>query len=96
MTPSEALNRHRASVRCIVEAHKARNPRVFGSVARGQDTDRSDLDLLIDTTSQTSLFDIADLELELEKLLGVQVHVTTDGSLRGPIRDRIFAEAHQV
>lgn len=63
-------------------------------MARGQDTDRSDLDLLIDTTGQTSLFDIADLELELEKLLGV--HVTTDGSLRGPIRDRIFAGARQV
>jgi predicted nucleotidyltransferase len=79
-----------------VEAHEARNPSVFGSVARDQDTDRSDLDLLIDTTGQTSLFDIADLELELEKLLGVRVHVTTDGSLRDPIRDRIFAEARQV
>jgi predicted nucleotidyltransferase len=65
-------------------------------VARDQDTDRSDFDLLIDMTGRTSLLDIADLELGLEKLLGVRVHVTTDGSLRGPMRDRIFAEARQI
>jgi predicted nucleotidyltransferase len=48
MKPSAALSTHRDAVRRIVEAHRARNPRVFGSAARGEDRDDSDLDLLID------------------------------------------------
>ncbi len=58
MKPSEALNRHREAIRRVIESHRARNVRVFGSVLRGEDTDESDLDLLVDTTPETSLFDI--------------------------------------
>ena len=67
-SPSHAFESHRLSVRRIVEAHQARNPRVFGSIARGEDTAGSDLDLLVDTTDSTSLFDLAAIELELERL----------------------------
>ena len=49
MKPSEALASNRAAIRHVVESHRARNARVFGSVLRGQDTDSSDLDILIDT-----------------------------------------------
>jgi predicted nucleotidyltransferase len=94
--PSELFDTHRTSVRRVVEAHQARNPRVFGSVARGDDTDTSDLDLLVDTTESTSLFDIAAIELELERLMGIPVHVTTVGALRGALRDRVLAEAEPV
>ncbi len=94
--PSQTFNTHRTSIRRVVEAHQAGNPRVFGSVARGEDTEQSDLDLLVDTTDVTSLFDIAAIELELERLMGIPVHVTTSGALRGALRERVFAEAQTV
>lgn len=50
MRPSEALHLHREEIRFIVEQHHARNARVFGSVLSGEDTESSDLDLLVDTT----------------------------------------------
>lgn len=94
--PSEVFDAHRAVIRTVVEAHQARNPRVFGSVARGDDDPGSDLDLLIDTTAATSLFDVAAIELELERLMGVPVHVTTTGALRGRMRERVLSEAAAV
>jgi predicted nucleotidyltransferase len=94
--PSQTFHTNRTSIRRVVEAHEARNPRVFGSVARGDDTEHSDLDLLVDTTGVTSLFDIAAIELELERLMGIPVHVTTSGALLGALRERVFAEAQTV
>ena len=94
--PSQAFATHRPSVRRVVEAHQARNPRVFGSIARGEDTEGSDLDLLVDTTESTLLFDLAAIELELERLIGIPVHVTTSGGLRGALRERVLAEAEPV
>jgi len=95
-TPSQTFDDHRATIRSVVVAHRACNPCVFGSAARGDDTERSDLDLLVDTTGGTSLFDIAAIELELEQLMGVPVHVTTSGALRGALRERVLAEAEAV
>jgi predicted nucleotidyltransferase len=96
MRPSDAFDIHRSTIRSVVEANQARNPRVFGSVARRDDNDQSDVDLLVDTTGSTTLFDIAGIELELERLIGVPVHVTTTAALRGRLRDRILAEARAV
>lgn len=73
MKPSTALQAHRSAVRRVVEAHRARKARVFGSVAAGDDTDGSDLDLLIDPTPETSLMDVAAIQVELEQLLAVPV-----------------------
>lgn len=53
MKPSEALASNRAAIRQVVESHRARNARVFGSVLHGQDTDSSDLDILVDPTPET-------------------------------------------
>ena len=94
--PSQAFKIHRALIRSVVEAHKARNPRVFGSVVRGDDSELSDLDLLVDTTEGTDLFDLAAIELELEQQMGISVQVTTSGTLRGQVRERVFAEAQAV
>lgn len=58
MKPSIAMNAHRAEFREIVQSHRARNARVFGSVADGTDTDSSDLDILIDPTKDTTLLDL--------------------------------------
>lgn len=96
MKPSEALHSHRAAIRSVVEAHRARNARVFGSVARGQDTDASDLDILIDPTPETTLFDIGAIRLELRQLLGVPVDVLTPDALPDGIRTSVLAEARPV
>ena len=58
MKPSLALATHRTEIREIVLAHRALNARVFGSVAQGLDKELSDLDILVDTTSETTLFDL--------------------------------------
>jgi hypothetical protein len=96
MKPSIALDLHRESIRRIVAAHNARNPRVFGSVVHGDDTESSDLDLLIDPTPRTSLFDIGAIRHELLQLLGVRVDVLTPKSLPERFRMEVVAEAVPV
>jgi hypothetical protein len=93
MKPSHALEIHRAAVRQIVARHRACNPRVFGSALRGQDTEASDLDLLIDVQEDTSLFDVGAIQFEVQQLLGVPVDVLTPGDLPERFRDRVLAEA---
>ena len=77
MKPSLALQKNRAAIRTVVERHRARNARVFGSVLRGDDHEGSDLDILIDPTPETTLFDIGAIRHELLQLLGVRVDVLT-------------------
>lgn len=96
MKPSIAFQNNRRAIRTIVERHNARNPRVFGSVIRGADTDGSDLDILIDTTEDTSLFDIGAIHAELTELLGVDVDVLTPDSLPERWRAEVINEALQV
>ena len=82
MKPSEALASNRAAIRQVVESHRARNARVFGSVLHGQDTDSSDLDILVDPTPETTLLDIGAIRHDLSKLLGVSVDVLTPNCWR--------------
>ncbi len=96
MKPSVALASHRATIRRIVESHRARNPRVFGSVVHGDDTDDSDLDILVDPTPDTTLFDIGAIRHELLQLLGVPVDVLTPKALPDKFRARVLAEAVPV
>ena len=94
--PSDALQSHRAAVRRIVAAHRASNPRVFGSALLGTDTDASDLDLLVDPTPETTLFDIGAMRLALQRLLGVPVDVLTPNGLPDAFRARVLAVATPV
>lgn len=96
MKPSEALNSNRAAIRRIVESHRARNARVFGSVLHGRDTDSSDLDILVDPTPETTLFDIGAIRHELGNLLGVSVDVLTPNALPDRFRSAVLAEARPV
>jgi uncharacterized protein len=96
MKPSEALASHRATIRRIVEQNRACNARVFGSVLRGADTEGSDLDLLSDTTPDTSLMDVATIQVELERLLGVSVDVLTPKALPEQFRSAVIAQAQPV
>jgi predicted nucleotidyltransferase len=96
MKPSQALASHRDAIRRVVESHRARNARVFGSVVHGDDTDDSDLDILIDPTPQTTLFDIGAIRHELLQLLGVPVDVVTPKALPEKFRDTVLSEAVPV
>lgn len=96
MKPSEALQSHRAAIRSVVRSHRALNARVFGSVLHGRDTEESDLDILVDPTSETTLFDISAIRIELRKLLGVPVDVLTPNALPDNVRAAVLAEALPV
>jgi uncharacterized protein len=96
MKPSAALNRHREEVRRLAMAHRTRNPRVFGSVMKGQDREGSDLDLLVEPTAETTLLDIAALRLQLRAMLGVPVDVLTPAALPDHLRAAILGSAEPV
>jgi predicted nucleotidyltransferase len=96
MKPSVALNAHRAEIREIVLTHRALNARVFGSVIHGTDTDTSDLDILIDPTEDTTLFDLGAIRYKLRNLLGVPVDILTPNSLPDSFRDRVIKEAQPI
>ncbi len=96
MHPSTALESHRESIVQVVESHNALNPRVFGSVAHGTDSEDSDLDILIDPTPKTSLMDEAKIQVELEAILGVKVDVLTPNALPDRFRHIVLAEAVTV
>jgi hypothetical protein len=93
MKPSDALQTHSATVRAVVQAHRASNARVFGSVLHGRDTEDSDLDILIDPTPETTLFDISAIRMKLRQILGVRVDVLTSNGLPEKYRAAVFAEA---
>lgn len=96
MKPSLALASNRDAIRRVVESHRACNPRVFGSVIHGDDTEDSDLDILIDPTPETTLFDIGAIRHELLQLLGVPVDVLTPKALPDKFRATVLAEAVPV
>lgn len=96
MKPSEALNLNREAIRQVVTSNRALNARVFGSVLYGEDTDESDLDLLVDPTPDTSLLDLAKIQNHLQKLLGISVDVLTPKALPDSFRDKVLAEAKLV
>lgn len=77
MRPSEALTKHRDEVLQILSRYPVRNPRVFGSVARGDDTEGSDLDLLVERVGPMTYFDFFDIEREISSLLGCAVEIGT-------------------
>lgn len=96
MRPSVALNAHRAEIRGIVEDNRASNARVFGSVLRGEDTDESDLDLLVEPLPGMTLLNVGAIECGVSELLGVEVHVLTPNALPDKFRACVIAEAQPV
>jgi uncharacterized protein len=96
MRPSIALQIHRDAIREIALRHRVKNVRVFGSALHGDDTEDSDLDLLVDPTPETTLFDIGAIRYELKELLGVAVDVLTPRALPDRFRDTVLQEAEPV
>ena len=93
MKPSEALTTPRQAIRDIVARHLARNAHVFGSVARGDDAQGSDIDVLVDPMPGATLLDLGALQVELEEALGLQVDLLTPGDLPPKFRERVLREA---
>lgn len=91
--PSAALIANRRAAKSSLARHGLANPRVFGSVARGQDTEASDLDLLVEARPRTSLLDLVKAKHALEDLLGVPVDLVTLGDLPESFRAAVVAEA---
>jgi len=89
----EELRSRRAEILRIAALHGASNVRVFGSVARGEADDRSDVDFLVDMGSGRSLLDLGGLLEGLRELLSQPVDVATERGLKARIRDRVLREA---
>jgi len=96
MKPSVALDAHREEIRRIVAANRGRNPRVFGSALHRDDTEASDLDLLIDAAEGMTLFDKAAIEADIERLTHTKVDVKTPEDLSVKFRSKVIAEARPV
>ncbi|NLV23123.1 MAG: nucleotidyltransferase family protein [Syntrophomonadaceae bacterium] len=90
------LHRLREHIIKIAQKHGASNIRVFGSVARGEDTADSDIDFLMDFNPGRSLVDLVALKLELEDLLGRKVDIVTEQALLPRIRKNVLQEAVEL
>ena len=96
MRPSEALAAQREKVLGIAAARGARNVRVFGSVLKGLDREGSDLDLLVDLPTGTSLLRVIGLQHDIEDALGIKVDLCTERELHPALKERILAEARPL
>lgn len=93
MTLTELRSQKRDEILRIAAKRGARNIRVFGSLARGDNDAESDIDFLVDLDPGRSLFDLSGLLLDLEAALNTKVDVVTERGLRDRIRDRVIHEA---
>lgn len=96
MKPSEVLEKNRHAIREATKRFNASNPRVFGSVARGEDHSGSDIDILVDTLPGTTLLDLGGLQDALETLLETKVDLVTSKGVRSAMRERILTEAMPI
>jgi predicted nucleotidyltransferase len=93
MTLEALLKAKRDEILQVCAKYGARNVRVFGSVARGEADEQSDIDLLVEFEPNRSLLDHAGLWVELQELLGVKVDVVSAHGLKPRIRERVLQEA---
>lgn len=96
MSLHETLRHRREEILRVAAEHGARNLRVFGSVARREADESSDLDLLVDLEPGRTLFDLGGLLMDLRELLGRDVNVATEAGLKAHIRDRVLGEARPL
>jgi len=93
MSTLEMLKKSRAEILAIAAKHGASNVRIFGSVVRGEDTEESDVDVLVDMAADRSLYDLVGFQQEIEALVGRKADVLTENGLNRYLKDRILAEA---
>jgi uncharacterized protein len=93
MRLDELLREKRQEILAIAARHGAYNVRIFGSVARGEADEASDVDILVDAGPETSSWFPAGLIIDLEELLGCEVDVVTEGALHWYIKDEVLRGA---
>ncbi len=89
MRPSEIIDKYRNDLRTIAHRHGVTNVRVFGSVARQEDHEDSDIDLLVDAGEDTSLFDLARIRVEVRDLTGCEIDIHTSDSFHPKFHQKI-------
>jgi predicted nucleotidyltransferase/DNA-binding XRE family transcriptional regulator len=89
----ERLRLHRAEIREVMCRHGLHNPRLFGSVVRGDDGPDSDVDLLVDVPAGIGLLTLGRCQAELEELLGAPVDLVSASDLKSPLSASVLAEA---
>ena len=93
MLPSHALASKRADVLALASARGASSVRIFGPVARGEDREGSDVDLLVDVPAATWLLHIVGLQVDIEDALGVKVDLCTERELHPALRSPVLSES---
>ena len=96
MQLSQRITEHRNEILALAKRHGAENVRVFGSVARGDDGDLSDLDLLVTLGAKRTPFFPGGLKADLEDLLLCEVDIVTENALHKLIRTQILREARPI
>ncbi|MXX62360.1 MAG: nucleotidyltransferase family protein [Holophagales bacterium] len=90
------IKSHRTEIRALAERHGLRDVRIFGSMARGDADDASDVDLLVTLPPGRTGLALGALLMDVQALLGRRVHVVTDHSLHPGLRDRVLEEARML
>lgn len=93
MGVAQVLKEKREAILQLAARYGASNVRVFGSVARGDFSESSDIDFLVDLEPGRSLFDLGGLLMDLQDLLGRNVDVGTTKMLKEAIREQVLKEA---
>ena len=89
---AQLVRRHKVEINNLARSHGARNIRLFGSVVRGEDTVKSDIDFLVDAPHEKALSISISLQAALEKLLGCKVDVSPESSLKPHVRKSAIKE----
>lgn len=93
MTLEELRRSKKDQILQVAREHGARNVRVFGSFARGDQNPDSDIDFLVDLDPDRTLMDLGGLLMELQEMLQTRVDVATEEMLRPKVRDRALRDA---
>jgi uncharacterized protein len=93
MSIEQHLKSNRLAILRLASKYGARNVRIFGSVARGEADELSDVDFLVEMEPGRSIFDMGGLLMDLRELLGREVDVVTERGLKERIRNRVLKEA---
>ena len=93
MITRDSIRQKRDAILEIAHRYGAHDIRIFGSVARGDAVESSDLDLLVRFDPDRSLFDMGGLVMDLRDLLGIKVDIISQGALEGRFGEIVSKEA---
>jgi predicted nucleotidyltransferase len=96
MNTFDFLSKNREKIITISSKHKASNIRVFGSVARQDENENSDIDFLVTFDSKSTLFDKIELIEDLENLLNRKVDIVSDKAIHKYLKEKIISEAKML